>query len=238
MNRMLCQIADLIVEIPTSGAMDSRCKDYLCQKDSIADIRIRDDLYKMDTRPNLSESDIAYIDSGAQFYTQLLKYNGLMLHASAVELYGKAYLFSGPSGMGKSTHAHFWQEIFGQEAQIFNDDKPALRRLDDVWYAYGTPWCGKDGINQNKKVLLAGICFLKRGQKNEIRRLDKKESSIKVLRQTIHHFRNEYSLDLLLGHIEKLIQEIPIYELKCCKETAAAHLSYETMVSGAKEMDV
>lgn len=49
--------------------------------------------------------------------------------------------------------------------QVFNDDKPALRRLDGRWYAYGTPWCGKDGINLNQKWPLGGICFLENHRK-------------------------------------------------------------------------
>ena len=66
-------------------------------------------------------------------------YNGLMLHASAAALGGRAYLFSGPCGRGKSTHTRLWQQTFGEAVQVFNDDKPALRRLDGRWYAYGTP---------------------------------------------------------------------------------------------------
>lgn len=97
-------------------------------------------------------------------------YNGLMLHASAAALGGRACLFSGPCGRGKSTHTRLWQQTFGEAVQVFNDDKPALRRLDGRWYAYGTPWCGKDGINLNQKWPLGGICFLEKSQENRIRR--------------------------------------------------------------------
>ena len=40
--------------------------------------------------------------------------------------------------------------------------------IDGKAYAYGTPWCGKDGINQNKKVPLQGICFLIQSKENNI----------------------------------------------------------------------
>ena len=61
------------------------------------------------------------------FY-DLLKNHGFMLHASAVEVDGKAYLFSASSGTGKSTHTKLWQEYFGYDkALIINDDKPALK---------------------------------------------------------------------------------------------------------------
>lgn len=177
---------------------------------------------------------MAYMESGMQFYWRLLRFSGLMLHASAVAMEGRAYLFSGPCGMGKSTHTGLWRQTFGDAAQVFNDDKPALRRLEDRWYAYGTPWCGKDGINQNKKVPLAGICFLQRGEENHIRRLTPAETVGRILAQTTYRLQPA-SMDLLLGHIDALAREIPMFELASRPETAAARLSYETMRRAAEE---
>ena len=157
-----------------------------------------------------------------------------MLHSSAVEYEGKAYLFSGPCGMGKSTHARLWQQVFGPAAQVFNDDKPALRCMDDRWYAYGTPWCGKDGINQNKKVPLAGICFLKRGQENQIRRLSQQEAAIHILWQT-QRYRVLENLERHLPIVDKLATEIPVYEMCNNAMPDCARLSYETMCRGAQE---
>lgn len=234
---MLCRVANLCVEVPATGDMESRCKDYLCEECSGADIVIDAEQYHPELYPKeLGEDLIVYLESGWQFYAGLLRFGGLMLHASAVELDGKAYLFSGPSGMGKSTHTKLWQQIFGEKAQVFNDDKPALRREDGRWYAYGTPWCGKDGINQNKRVPLAGICFLKRGQENVIRRLEEKDVIGHVLYQTLYRFKGVERLDALLNSLSLLVKEIPVFELENLPEEAAARLSYETMNQAAKEM--
>ena len=226
---MLCRITDLMVEVPEQWGMAPRCREYVCNENVSADIIIRADHYRRPTQYTLSDESIAYMESGWQFYRQLLEFGGMMLHASAVEYEGKAYLFSGPSGMGKSTHARLWQRVFGDEAQVFNDDKPALRRLEDGWYAYGTPWCGKDGINQNKKVPLAGICFLERGEKNTIRRLDAREAMVQLLKQTIRKFGVAEKLDQMLKLVDTITQEVPVYELHCTKDPEAALLSYRTM---------
>ena len=232
---MLCKIADLIIEVPDTEELAARCMAYCCFTSCEADIvidqsRFRKNLWKM-----LSTSQKEYMESGAQFYVKLLRFSGIMLHASAVELNNRAYLFSGPCGMGKSTHTRLWQQTFGSAARVFNDDKPALRRMEDRWYAYGTPWCGKDGININMKVPLAGICFLKRGTENRIRRLSDKEAIAALLSQTLRRFRHTENLDLLLGHIDKLVREIPIFELENRPEPEAAMLSYETMLRAAEE---
>lgn len=209
--------------------MALRCQEYASNENISADIIIRADRYHAERYPCAPQSVIAYMESGNQFYRQLLNFSGMMLHASAVEYEGKAFLFSGPCGRGKSTHARLWQQVFGDEVQVFNDDKPALRRLEDGWYAYGTPWCGKDGINQNKKVPLAGICFLERGEKNTIRRLDAREAMVQLLKQTIRKFGVAEKLDQMLKLVDTITQEVPVYELHCTKDPEAALLSYRTM---------
>lgn len=231
---MICKIADLIVDVPDAGGMASRCREYRHNENAIADITIKTELYRWKRWQGADEEFVSYMDSGYQFHVGLLNFDGLRLHASAVEYGGKAYLFSGPCGMGKSTHTRLWQSTFGEEVKIFNDDKPALRRIDGVWYAYGTPWCGKDHININMKAPLAGICFLKQGEENCIRRLSAKEAIAEIMRQTIHRLDAE-KMSLLLSHIDKLIREIPIFELTNRPEEAAARLSYETMSRAAKE---
>ncbi len=233
---MICKIADLIVEVPDAGGMAPRCRDYLHYGDEIPEIIIQSSRY--DPRryaAHFTEDMVAYMESARQFHGKLIAFNGLYLHSSAVEVDGKAYLFSGPCGMGKSTHTGLWQEMLGERVCRFNDDKPTLRRLEDRWYAYGTPWCGKDGINVNKKVPLAGICFLQQGSENRIRRLEPWEAVPMLLSQTIRRFKNPAKLDLMLTHLERLVKEIPIYELVNRPEIEAAQLSYETMRAGAQE---
>ena len=233
---MLCKIAELFTEIPAAGGLAPRCVEYLCNEAIGADIVIRTELYHPEYWPGCSDEMIAYMESGSIFYSNLLRFDGMMLHASAVEMGGRAYIFSGPCGTGKSTHTRIWQQLFGEKAQVFNDDKPALRRIDGKWYAYGTPWCGKDGINQNKKVPLAGICFLKQAKENKVRKISANEAMQNIFSQTFYKFRKAEKLSMLLSVVDKLVREIPIFELENRPEPAAARLSYETMRTAAEEM--
>lgn len=227
---MLCKVADLLVEIPAAGGMELRCRDYLCPQGE-ADITIDETRYCLDEWEGIPEQSLAYMASGEQFYWALLRFSGMMLHSSAVEYEGKAYLFSGPSGMGKSTHTRLWREAFGEGVTVFNDDKPALRRFDGEWFAYGTPWCGKDGINANKKVPLAGICFLRRGRENSIRRLSAVEILPRLMAQTPHNL-GPNAMDHLLALVEKLMAEVSVFELHCLPDTDAARMSYAAMKGG------
>ena len=233
---MRCSIADLIVDVPDAGRMASRCEGYACSDAPCADIVVREDLYQLGRYSlNCPEHMIAYMESAAQFYGRLLDYNGFYLHSSAVVWEGKAYLFSGDSGMGKSTHTRLWQSVFGSGARVINDDKPALRLIDGVWYAYGTPWCGKDGININEKAPVAGVCFLKQAPHNAIRRLSSREALECILRQTLRKFDNPAPLYAVMGHLDQFLKRIPVYELENLPVPDAARLSYETMRRGAEE---
>lgn len=199
-----------------------------------ADIVIDPALYQPENYSGCSEQMIAYMESGRLFYMELLKHHGIKLHASAVAYQGKAYLFSGPCGTGKSTHTRLWQQVFGPAAQVFNDDKPAIRLLDGKWYAYGTPWCGKDGININRKVLLAGICFLRQSKENAIRRLTAEEAVIRMFWQSTSYLLTE-NMDRHVSLVDKLVQRIPIYEMENNMHPDCARLSFETMCRGAEE---
>lgn len=82
--------------------------------------------------PSVADDRLEYIYAGGQFNRKILDYGGIMIHASAVAVDGKAYLFSAPCGTGKSTHTKQWQKYFGAErAVIINDDKPVLYRNSD-----------------------------------------------------------------------------------------------------------
>ncbi len=233
---MFCKIADLIAEVPSGGGLESCCKDYICGKQDGADIVIDETRYRPERYPAyLSESELAYMEAAYQFYFQLLKFQGFYLHASAVALDGYSYLFSGHCGAGKSTHTGLWQQTFGEKAKVFNDDKPALRRVDGRWYAYGTPWCGKNHVNINMKEALAGICFIKQAPENRIRRLPPLEATSRVLGQTIRRRLSAQEMDMMLPTLEKLITEIPVFELECRVDKEAALLSYKTMRDAAKE---
>ncbi len=234
---MLCKIADLFVEVPEAGGLATRCQDYRWDGDPEGDIVvIREDLYEPQWWQGLTYDNMCYMESGYQFNSNLVNHGGMRLHASAVAWKGRAYLFSAPCGTGKSTHRQMWQQLYGEDAAVvFNDDKPALRLLDGKWYAYGTPWCGKNGINKNMKVPLGGICFLKQAPENRIRRMTSAEIIPSVIDQTNWRWRTQDEMIRLLDNLEKLIQKVPVFLLECTPTTDAAKLSSETMSRAADE---
>lgn len=179
--------------------------------------------------PLISPNICEYMQTGSMFYAQLLRHDGMLLHASAVAYSGDAYLFSGPCGIGKSTHARMWRKCFGPEnAVIINDDKPALRLMNDQIFVYGTPWSGKSRYNLNMRVPLAGIALLYRCETNVMTRADDPQAVHFLLNQTIRPPRRS-SVETLLFLLDRVFESTPVYRFGLRADTEAAQLAYETM---------
>lgn len=159
---------------------------------------------------------------------QLGKYDAFLIHASAVEYNGQAYLFSGPSGIGKSTHASLWKQVYGEAVHIINDDLPVVRRMDDGWYVFGSPRTGKRRIGENRSCKLQAIAFLEQSMHNEMRTIDAGKS-LTLLMQQVLRPKNTAEMDHLLQLISLFLTDIPQFMLYCRPDTEAVELARETM---------
>jgi hypothetical protein len=151
-----------------------------------------------------------------------------MLHSSCVVVDGKAYLFTAPSGTGKSTHTELWLKQFGERAYILNDDKPALRMENGIWYAFGTPWSGKYDISRNERVPVAGIAVLSRSVENSIVRYSGFPAITAILDQMIRPAGEEYRTKIL-EILDGLMTDIPVWKLNCNMNPDAALVAYRAM---------
>ncbi len=210
--------------------MISRAEKYRCEEcaPQIVIPCNQSEIDRLMKNPGIDEASAENIYTADYFYTSLLKFGGFMLHSSAVEVDGRAYLFSAPSGTGKSTHTSQWLKLFGERARIINDDKPAIRFVDGEAYAYGTPWSGKSDLNVNVGVPIQGICVLERSENNFIEPLDEGTAVFSILNQTIRP-RTENFMNNLLTFLDKIIVTVPVWRMGCNISTEAAEMAYKAM---------
>ncbi|PJN80543.1 hypothetical protein CWE04_07955 [Thomasclavelia cocleata] len=183
---------------------------------------------KQQENPHLTLEQCEYIYAGSQFYNKLINLGGFLLHASAVVIDNKAYLFSADSGTGKSTHTKLWQKCFGDKALIINDDKPAIKIENGICYAYGTPFSGKTDENLNMKVPLQAICFLERGKDNSIDLIPTKDALPLILKQTIFPKKQD-TINHFFDMLDVVLTKTPIYQMKCNISKEAALMAYDKM---------
>ncbi|RGN29570.1 hypothetical protein, partial [Bacteroides oleiciplenus] len=92
------------------------------------------------------------------------------IHTSTIVCKGKAILFLGESGTGKSTHTRLWREHI-EGAVLLNDDSPIIRIIDGKPWVYGSPWSGKTPCYKNESYPLAACVRLSQAPYNQIKRL-------------------------------------------------------------------
>ena len=228
---MKIKVADLVVEAEFYyEIMQSRIGHYICSDNEKTDIKINvsEQFYKdrHAENPHMTLAECECLWSGSYFYEQLTCFNGIMLHASCVEYDGKAYLFSANSGTGKSTHTHLWLKYL-PGSRIINDDKPAIRCVDGVYYAYGTPWSGKNDESVNVGVPIAGIAFLSRGE-NSIKTIPGIKALKLFMDQTVRP-RDKNLMSNMLDNLNGVLTDIPIYEMSCDMSKEAVKTSYNGM---------
>jgi len=228
------RIAGLNVSISGGRTMLARrAEAYHTEITGEADIDIEvthELLWQMQSyHPHLTEDECAYIYTGEDFYYNLIDHGGFKLHASAVVLDGQAYLFSAPSGTGKSTHTALWCDYFGPDrAYILNDDAPVIKRAGDSFMAWGSPWSGISPLNRNTGVSLKAIAFLERSQSDWIRPITFDESIVRFMEQTCRT-RVPERLERLLSLLERLQETVPIYRLGCTVSRLAVETAYAAM---------
>ena len=231
------KIADVILNIDANELEERRYRvyeiDYTDKPQIIAD---GDWTIIKKESPNFPDQFCKYSANSREFYNKLLQFDGCIIHSSAIIIDGTAFLFTADSGTGKSTHTTLYRRVFGDErVRILNDDKPALRLEDGQWYAYGTPWSGKHDISTNLRAPVAGICFLRRAQENTIAPYTGAQAVFALLEQTARPPAAQLRQQLMIL-ADKLLTQVPVWQMGCNMDPQAAQVSYAAMSQGRKDM--
>ena len=148
----------------------------------------------------------------------------LHVHAAVVSCEGKGYLFLGPSGTGKSTHAQLWLKHF-EGTELVNDDNPVVR--DGI--VYGSPWSGKTPCYRNVSYPIGGIVRLSQAPYNKIRRLSGIEAYVDLAESVGGKIWDSRIAEGLHQAENKLASTVPMWHLECLPDEEAARLCYDTI---------
>ena len=235
------KFADHIFEIEHEYEYFSKmAKDYLClcSENAIKIKATKEDAEKWKAT-HKSEDNIDY----PLFYLETLviqskvadvlsKNHSFVFHGSTIYLddLDNAYIFTAPSGTGKSTHSRLLKSMFLDRINYVNDDKPFIRfDTDTLFYnVYGSPWDGKERRSNNVKARLRGIFIVNRSLKCSTERLSPKEAINHLIKQIHIPSGLEGTLNGT-EFIVNLCKDIPIYILNVDMSEDAPKTSYEIM---------
>ena len=151
------------------------------------------------------------------------------IHGSCIVNDGKAYLFLGESGTGKSTHTRLWREYIPGSV-LLNDDSPIVAAEPDGVWIYGSPWSGKTPCYKQERYPLAGCVRLSQAPFNQMHPLNVIEAYAAIHPSCPPEFAYDDALyEGISASLNQILAQVPIYHLQCLPDEAAARLSYQTM---------
>ncbi|MBE5743448.1 MAG: hypothetical protein E7358_01870 [Clostridiales bacterium] len=156
----------------------------------------------------------------------LFDYNAMLFHGSSIKVGGKGYVFTAPSGTGKSTHTSILKEFLGDELTYINDDKPILKIEGDSVVVYGSPWNGKHCLGENISAPLDAICLIIRAENNRVEKVEP-FNFLKFLFEQSMGFSDEETAEKVLEILSVIIEKIKFYKVYCNKDISAGKCSFE-----------
>ena len=231
MQKIDILLADLKINIEHKyDYISYLCKDYISQSDTPDIIAKADNAAILKEKELVPSAPIESCESLCIYRAigeQLPHFDRFVFHGAAIEYGGNAYLFTAPSGTGKTTHINLWKQYLGDKVDIINGDKPIIK-AGNVSTVYGTPWAGKEGYQRNTSAPLKAICILKQGKENKITKLELAEAVNHLMRQ-VYLPKNQISLSATLSLLGKMIENTPVYLLECDISKQAFETSFNQM---------
>jgi MoaA/NifB/PqqE/SkfB family radical SAM enzyme len=180
------------------------------------------------------DEQFAQDSSNKGFFSALLAidfvlpfYGCIMMHGSVVKQKDEAIIFTGPSGIGKSTQAKLWEKY--KNSRIINGDRVVIRLEDDEIVAYGSPWAGSSDIYINEGAPVRAIIMLQQAKHNKIEKIVQNQlHRILLPRMAMVNWDGE-SLTKCVDIVDKIARRIPVYQLKCYPGKEAVNLVGDTL---------
>ena len=199
-------------------------------------ITVTDEEIKREEIASTRKENLRFAPAALEFFTiqrkiisRLSNQGVLLFHGSAICVDGWTYIFTAPSGTGKSTHSRLWREMLkDHDVVMINDDKPFLKVEEGRVIAYDSPRRGKEGLGCNMSAPVEAICYISQGTKNVIREATPEEMYPIFYEQSLRPFDKE-GTENYLHTLDVLTRSVRLYNLECDISLDAARLSYETM---------
>ncbi len=140
----------------------------------------------------------------------LARAGGFLVHASSATRNGKAFLFSGLSGAGKTTIAR----LAPSDVALLTDEASYVSNVGDQYVAYGTPFAGEFGApGKNISAPIAALYLLEKAAENRIVRVEPAVAIQRLLRNILFFAHDAELVRLVFESACVFVAAVPVYQL-------------------------
>jgi len=140
----------------------------------------------------------------------LARQGGFLVHAASAIRDGKAFLFSGISGAGKTTISR----LAPPDATLLTDEISYVRRQGNRYLACGTPFAGELArVGENQSAPLSVLFLLEKGFENRIEPVGATEAVQRLLRNILFFAEDPALVKLVFQSACEFASLVPIRRL-------------------------
>jgi len=155
---------------------------------------------------------------------------GFLLHAASAVLDGKAFVFAGVSGAGKTTISR----LAPPEVHLLTDEISYVRKEGDGYVAYGTPFAGELAkAGENLKAPLAAVYLLAQGPENRIDEVSATEAARGLLTNILFFAEDADLVRAVFQSALQLVERVPVRRLTFVPDARV----WELIRRGARSAD-
>jgi hypothetical protein len=140
----------------------------------------------------------------------LAQEGGFLLHAASAIRNGKAFVFAGVSGAGKTTIA----SLAPLDATLLTDEISYIRKVGDQYVAFGTPFTGELGkLGENVSAPIAALYLLEKGPRNHIAPVTAPEANRAFLSNVLFFAEDQELVRSVFRSACEFVDQVPVYRL-------------------------
>lgn len=140
----------------------------------------------------------------------LARQGGFLMHSASAVRNGRAFLFAGVSGAGKTTISR----LAPPDATLLTDEISYVRKLDNGYVAFGTPFTGELAkLGENVSAPVAALYLLAQGPENRIDPIPPGEAARSLLANVLFFAEDEELVQSTFHSAFEFVNRVPVSRL-------------------------
>ena len=140
----------------------------------------------------------------------LAKQGGFLLHSASAIRHGKAFLFAGVSGAGKTTISR----LAPADATLLTDEISYVRKEDEGYVAFGTPFTGELAkLGENTSAPVAALYLLAQGPENRIEPVAVADAGRELLANMLFFAEDQEMVHWAFQAACDFVNRVPVHRL-------------------------